>query len=102
MRKFIEFQSTPPVKGATEQFDDVQRRLTIFQSTPPVKGATATTMWVEAAKAISIHAPCEGGDRPVVVPKPDALISIHAPCEGGDNFSNIQCRKLEYFNPRPL
>ena len=37
----------------------------IFQSTPPARGATETyskcALWLE----ISIHAPREGGDRPV-------------------------------------
>ena len=95
------FQSTPPVKGATQKqihsagllkisihapreggdyFTPARAALTMsFQSTPPVKGATTFDIQVDDITGISIHAPREGGD-----PTP-----IH--------ITNV----LNYFNPRP-
>ena len=55
------FQSTPPVKAAT--FDDVNELWTTrFQSTPPVKAATAMSGTFLTINDISIHAAREGGD----------------------------------------
>ena len=84
-----EFQSTPPVKAATQFGDPILQQLTIsihaareggdawttafmlwttqFQSTPPVKAATALIVDDEARIPISIHAAREGGDA-VIVP----------------------------------
>ena len=60
-------------------------RLSIFQSTPPVKAATENGIEVAAKIKISIHAAREGGD----VSSPDVAapyhISIHAAREGGDD-----------------
>ena len=57
-----EFQSTPPVKAAT---DSRQFAFTnfVFQSTPPVKAATPVFVSVSECLSISIHAAREGGDH---------------------------------------
>ena len=72
------FQSTPPARGATPR-----RRGTVvspqFQSTPPARGAT-------------FH----GLDA-----CPDRAISIHAPREGGDSSVSLAYRSTKDFNPRP-
>ena len=79
------FQSTPPVKAATNASDGLKASLDIsihaareggdlhslhripgqhrFQSTPPVKAATVLAAAFNMDKAISIHAAREGGDR---------------------------------------
>ena len=79
-----EFQSTPPVKGVTEQALEVLAAASfqstppvkgvtwfaqlsadfggLFQSTPPVKGVTLACLDVIHQRQISIHTPCEGGD----------------------------------------
>ena len=61
------FQSTPPVKAATESkvypLEPFQ-----FQSTPPVKAATAVFAAVVHGNHISIHAAREGGDVPLYPP----------------------------------
>ena len=56
-----------------------------FQSTLPTRGATIYTAIVEAAEAISIHAPHEGSDSFGIQRHPRLRgISIHAPHEGSD------------------
>ena len=55
-----------------------------FQSTPPVRGATSVLSVRLCAHGISIHAPREGGDRPLFRREVFQGISIHAPREGGD------------------
>ena len=57
----MEFQSTPPARGATNKkiFFVLGVR---FQSTPPARGATAGSHNDVVLRMISIHAPREGGD----------------------------------------
>ena len=57
----IQFQSTPPARGATLQSLEVLAIMR-FQSTPPARGATKTPLEIEYRRRISIHAPREGGD----------------------------------------
>ena len=56
----------------------------IFQSTPPVKAATEDIDNCPKNSMISIHAAREGGDAIPDVNVNVALISIHAAREGGD------------------
>ena len=105
----LEFQSTPPARGATivqgetighvfisihaprEGGDDRTSaagfRGCRFQSTPPARGATFSLLeFVPLYDEISIHAPREGGDS--IAQRTNAhiiMISIHAPREGGDS-----------------
>ena len=71
-----------------------------FQSTPPVKAATNQQRQRRNYKQISIHAAREGGDEGNVRLEITNPISIHAAREGGDGVSipGETCR--EYFNPR--
>ena len=55
-----------------------------FQSTPPVKAATQGITQIITAIAISIHAAREGGDLDKNVKGFVSGISIHAAREGGD------------------
>ena len=55
-----------------------------FQSTPPARGATSITGYNVWYTYISIHAPREGGDRDFKNMDKRVVISIHAPREGGD------------------
>ena len=73
-----EFQSTPPVRGATAADHDFDTFKT-FQSTPPVRGATLPRR-----------------DRTLV-----AVVSIHAPHAGSDCRPSLRCRHPSGFNPRP-
>ena len=58
-----------------------------FQSTPPARGATTTIACRKSALRISIHAPREGGDGCNGLVFRAGGISIHAPREGGDHAS---------------
>ena len=71
------FQSTPPVKAAT-QWNIVLGKSYQFQSTPPVKAATRLSARERKLLPISIHAAREGGDST------------------GDEPEQWEC----YFNPR--
>ena len=55
------FQSTHPVRGATETVE-VMAYQWPFQSTHPVRGATDTELGIVGRGYISIHAPREGCD----------------------------------------
>ena len=77
------FQSTPPVKAATQQVDTAER-FKQFQSTPPVKAATRVREYYAFPDEISIHAAREGGDVLDFYEYLGAAISIHAAREGGD------------------
>ena len=56
------FQSTRPLRGATEITADVVRRCGLFQSTRPLRGATKIIPNLITALTISIHAPLAGRD----------------------------------------
>ena len=55
-----------------------------FQSTPPVKAATNAELYNPSVSSISIHAAREGGDNPTEYIIDTNGISIHAAREGGD------------------
>ena len=55
-----------------------------FQSTPPVKAATQCFPVLREARDISIHAAREGGDNQSRSNGANISISIHAAREGGD------------------
>ena len=56
------FQSTHPVRGATNRLG-ASNRNAVFQSTHPVRGATDRRQQDRHLERISIHAPREGCDR---------------------------------------
>ena len=100
------FQSTRPVRGATEAFtgtfhqpNDFNPRAPCgarhvgtvavktsaeFQSTRPVRGATKDNLLAETAELISIHAPRAGRDHIHIGLNAGQKISIHAPRAGRD------------------
>jgi len=114
----VAFQSTLPVKGATEvetPFESSE----LFQSTLPVKGATGSFGPAYAGTPISIHAPREGSDSTrftrgqvwkfqSTLPVKGATrlpprqgdsfsISIHAPREGSDPPYRAQRKEMKRF-----
>ena len=72
-----------------------------FQSTPPARGATQGERIDNDTIAISIHAPREGGDCCHRLFLPCWVISIHAPREGGDQKTEKMGWMGGNFNPRP-
>ena len=83
IRALLKFQSTPPVRRAT---CPVCRRhwLVKFQSTPPVRRATHYSFPVGPGIHISIHAPRAEGDPAIPGKSFPFTISIHAPRAEGD------------------
>ena len=80
----LKFQSTHPARGATRvaNLNGVSHK---FQSTHPARGATGAQARQRGRAGISIHAPREGCDPPLLPPDaPFPSISIHAPREGCD------------------
>ena len=59
--QLVIFQSTLPVRGATQR-DELVELAREFQSTLPVRGATFVLDLLPEMREISIHAPCEGSD----------------------------------------
>ena len=119
----IQFQSTPPVRGATVARRAHTRTINEFQSTPPVRGATNRRVELGLTVDISIHAPRAGGDytefmtsichgnfnprppcggrRPhIVQDRGGAGISIHAPRAGGDTVRQAR-NLLRVFQSTP-
>ena len=77
------FNPRPPRGG---RLDDFAHKCILmeFQSTPPARGATPSTPPPRRREQISIHAPREGGDTDFTPATGTIGISIHAPREGGD------------------
>ena len=97
----MQFQSTPPVRGATkkELFD--QLNLHGFQSAPPARGATDTFLVDNIMTAISIRAPREGGDDEGLEKYIAEIISIRAPREGGDLVPRGKPATVSVFQSAP-
>ena len=75
--------------------------VSIFQSTHPVRGATDKVCHNGGGNTISIHAPREGCDAMRALDKKiNQLISIHAPREGCDHPTSDNPATQTHFNPR--
>ena len=71
-----------------------------FQSTHPVRGATDNLNALGANSVISIHAPREGCDVIALCRTRGIVISIHAPREGCDMSRRATWYSSHHFNPR--
>ena len=74
--------------------------ISAFQSTPPVKAATQSATDSSLPQIISIHAAREGGDGDIIAGAALEIISIHAAREGGDLKIRIFAACPTDFNPR--
>ena len=117
-----EFQSTHPLRGATERYFYYTRRhihfnprtpcgvrllssvsfanKLKFQSTHPLRGATSMSYGEYTETVISIHAPLAGCDWTRCNPFAAAAISIHAPLAGCDPRPSLPRSASRHFNPR--
>ena len=66
-KRGLEFQSTPPARGATLNAATDTAEHSVFQSTPPARGATMRENDAIGNRKISIHAPREGGDALIFI-----------------------------------
>ena len=82
----FKFQSTLPVRGATDNIETPMDGGSEFQSTLPVRGATVPVPVSGDPQEISIHAPREGSDGATGRGAGQLPISIHAPREGSDEL----------------
>ena len=96
-----EFQSTPPVWGATHYYRELAKYMT-FQSTPPVWGATGGQRHRLGTVPISIHAPRVGGDtsRPPTHRSAWKFQST-PPVWGATHWGCLLRPATPHFNPRP-
>ena len=94
------FNPRSPRGGATLS-DAIWRDQKRFQSTLPTRGSDIYTAIVEAAEAVSIHAPHEG-ERHNLQISGDGLtwVSIHAPHEGERRIKSFINLSANCFNPR--
>ena len=80
------FQSTHPMRGATEHIGYLREKDFLFQSTHPMRGATSHLFCIALSICISIHAPHAGCDTGRKRKRIDYPISIHAPHAGCDQL----------------
>ena len=122
MRITRRFQSTRPVRGATEATEgllaavrisihapragrdtamsNIVQGISQFQSTRPVRGATQRGGLRAGGGCISIHAPRAGRDGRAEGAEGRGAISIHAPRAGRDDRFSASISNWRYFNPR--
>ena len=94
------FQSTPPVKAATNPRQCNFRYAVISIHAAREGGDRMFQHRFPACKNISIHAAREGGDHNRSLPSSPTPISIHAAREGGDALKFTGFNSIFYFNPR--
>ena len=97
----LEFQSTPPARGATRWSIQSISIIGISIHAPREGGDHSDAVSLLRQSQISIHAPREGGDRSSSSGHRTRIISIHAPREGGDPSGEKIDGLLQDFNPRP-
>ena len=73
-----------------------------FQSTLPMKGATERIEFLQNISIISIHTPYEGSDEILENMKLKQEISIHTPYEGSDWSGFRGVGSIFNFNPHSL
>ena len=74
----------------------------MFQFTHPGKGATRTQPHIDIEVRVSIHAPWEGCDIPLVPQLLVGYVSIHAPWEGCDlqpHLYQYQGTRFQFTHP---
>ncbi len=91
-----------PREGSDEIRVATFSSVSLFQSTPPVRGATEDPGPQVDRAEVSIHAPREGSDDNRRRLEEAGPVSIHAPREGSDRSPDkLQVSIGLSFNPRP-
>ena len=96
----VEFQSTPPMRGATFGWDKIVKGF-IISIHAPHAGSDIGFRSALPLCQISIHAPHAGSDFSVVKMTQEDRISIHAPHAGSDGRGSRGSGCQRDFNPRP-
>ncbi len=97
-----QFQSTPPMQGATLScVDNVQQEIVSIHA--PYAGSDEIHCHTGGGVQVSIHAPYAGSDCDNCFESPGCIaVSIHAPYAGSDHQGYRVRRDHWSFNPRPL
>ena len=96
-----EFQSTPPVWGATERHGRRLLRRCISIHAPRVGGDGTSTHVGSSEETFQSTPPVWGATHAPHIQALQMLISIHAPRVGGDPAARRRCSRPTDFNPRP-
>ena len=94
------FQSTHPLRGATEDVNNSIPNRHKFQSTHPLRGATREQVFQVCTKLFQSTHPLRGATRSTQCDRLFIGISIHAPLAGCDGIRGRKRRRRRNFNPR--
>ena len=97
----FEFQSTPPMRGATTQFVSCLTA-SLFQSTPPMRGATCSPwVMVERDAYFNPRPPCGGRLRSPSSSRLSAIFQSTPPMRGATSDTQIfyQCSPISIHAP---
>ena len=98
----ISFQSTRPVRGATNKLKVVEEGA-LFQSTRPVRGATGTEVLLDQQQAFQSTRPVRGATSIHELLRIFDNISIHAPRAGRDSSCIKPCiSTMAFQSTRPV
>ena len=91
------------MRGATLLSCQVRTHSVLFQSTPPMRGATDRKFKTIHRRTISIHAPHAGSDNDCVIVSPKTVkhFNPRPPCGERPEELSQQIPGLSDFNPRP-
>jgi len=96
------FQSTPPVRGATQQTEKRSHRCWRFNPRPPCGGRLNRARDLANHAAVSIHAPRAGGDGLTLLAMPCSVsFQSTPPVRGATVMYNDIVFCVFGFNPRP-
>ena len=98
-RGFV-FQSTRPIRGATQNSRRQSVHFLYFNPRAPYGARLANPARVIPRRLISIHAPHTGRDPLWCHTSRELAISIHAPHTGRDRDDFIHLPPFHHFNPR--
>ena len=96
-----QFQSTPPVRGATSVMSSAPCNASHFNPRPPCGGRLHTPRHDRRPKYFNPRPPCGGRLCAALHGAQLLQISIHAPRAGGDGDIGTSVEGMADFNPRP-
>ena len=100
MRSLTPFQSTRPLRGATD-IECIRIIGFTFQSTRPLRGATNDPDFMDVLQDISIHAPLAGRDAAAAYYEQQRnKFQSTRPLRGATSTPPSAARPRRYFNPR--
>ena len=98
----VQFQSTPPARGATSCCLQCPFLRTYFNPRPP-RGGRPWQVFKQNLHSQRFQStpPARGATKDIAYRTGASAISIHAPREGGDVLQVAAVHLFKHFNPRP-